>query len=129
MKKIINIVKPFLIPVVFELTIILSQSFAEKNSSSCFFYLIFTLVAVFCFMYNDFIVQLIIAILIALGEFCLIKYQKVFLDLFSSLFNQNFTTRNTTDNFLFCVFLQFVAFVVAAIIAQKKKKRNDQIMK
>ena len=129
MKKIINIVKPFLIPIAFEITIILSQSFAGNNSSSCFFYLIFTLVAVFCFMYNEFIVQLIIAVLISLGEFCLIKYQKELLDLFSSVFNQKFTTRNTTDNFLFCVFLQFVAFIVAAIIAQKKKNRTDQILK
>lgn len=127
MKKILNIVKPFLLPVFFEITIVLSQLFREKNGAQFFFYLFFTLIAVYCFMYSNLIVQIMIAGLIALSEFCLIKYQKELLELFSSFFDQKFTARNTTDNFLVCVFLQFAAFIIAAIIAQKKKKGTDKI--
>lgn len=129
MKKILRYLKICLVPITFELTIIVSQEVGEPNNAQLIFYFTFAILSTFCFMYKDFIIQIIGVFVVVFIEGILIDNQKFILNFFNNNFNMSLSSRNTTDNFLLCVFFQIIAFIVASIIVQKKNKdieKNDE---
>lgn len=113
-----------LIPIFFELAIIISEVAGEANHAHLLVYLTFTFLSIMCFIYKNFIMQVVGLLVVVLIEGILINNQKFILNYFNNNFETKLSSRNTVDNFLLCVFFQMIAFIVALIIVLVQRKKN-----
>ena len=124
MKKILNILKIFLLPVFWEAAIIFSQLEDDENIR-IFFYLIFVVVAAYCLYFRNFLKQFTVLIIVVLAELILMNYQSNITGYLNRIFDLKLSLRNMTDDFLICFFIQIPAFFISGIMAQKRKNTNE----
>jgi hypothetical protein len=126
MKKFFYHLKIFFVPILFELTIIISQVVGEANDTHLLVYFVFTVLSMLCFIYKKFIMQVVGLLVSILIEGILVNNQKIIYNYLNNHFETILTTRNTTDNFLMCVFFQFIAFIVALLVAYGNRNNSNE---